>query len=256
MKSSDSQSGFAHVLMVIIAVGLIGAVGFFAWQAFSKKAADTVADVASGQARAECEKENDKDLCRFITNWKVGQKYRMTSIESGNKAVFEVDGEKTHMLSGGEFAFEIISIGNTTYTKAGNVWYKQTVKNPEDDVTANAKVEFKEPADSKDDSTSKSKVVYKSLGKEPCGSLTCFKYEVVDPDNKETKEFIWFDDKDYLLRKTVSEYSDRKSEATYEYGNVTVKEPSPVKELAPNQYIAPGQTEPQTMPSAGDLTAQ
>lgn len=255
MKTSSSQSGFVHFIAIIAAVVVLGAVGWLGWQAFSKNAADKTLDVASSQARAECEKENDKDICRFVTNWKTSAKYSMVSTGAdGSKSTYEIDGDKTRMVMSGEFAYEVVSVGKTTYTKAGDVWYKQTIKDPKDDVTADAKIDFKEPANDSNETESKDKTVYKKLAKEPCGNLTCFKYEVVDSTNTDTKEFIWFDDKDYKLRKSVSESSEGKTETTFEYDNVSVAIPSPAKELAPNQYIVPGQLEPQTIPTMPDIS--
>jgi outer membrane lipoprotein-sorting protein len=250
-----NQEGLGHVVLIVLVLVVLGAIGFAGYTVFVKNKttpAAIVADTAATKAaKDECEKENDKDICKFLTSWKSHDKYRMTSTDSsGAKSVFEFDGNKTYMKIEGDMQYEVISIDKTTYTKAGDVWYKQTIKTPDQDVTADAKDDFKEPAD--DENAAEGKAVYKNLGKEACGSLTCFKYEIVDPEDKDTKQIIWFDDKDYELRKSRTENKDGTSEQTYEYTNVSVKAPSPVKELGENQYIIPGQSEPSTMPSAAD----
>lgn len=248
------EQGIALIIPIIAAVVvLIGVLGYVAWQNFVVKGSGNLAmDAASKQAREECEKENDKDICRFLTSWKADQKYRMTSVNGDSKSIFEIDGDKVHMTVTGEVTYDVISIDKATYTKAGDVWYKQIVKDPAQDATAGGKVDFTEP---RDDETTETKdtTVYTSLGKEACGDLTCFKYEIVNSENKESKEFIWFDDKDYKLRRTLSQSPQGNSEATFEYDNVTVSVPSPVKDLAEDQYIIPGQSEPQTMPSGAGI---
>lgn len=251
----QDQRGFATIIVVIaVVVVLLGGVGYVAWNQFGKQAvADVTMDAATRAAKDECEKKNDKDICRFVTNWKKNDKYRITSVSgSGNKSVITIDGKKTHMASSGELTAEIISIDNTTYTKAGGVWYKQTTKTPEQNPGKQSEVEFKEPAD-EGEAPTEDKTTYKKLAKEACGKLQCFKYEVVNPDNADSKEFIWFDDQDYKLRKSVTQSPDSKSEQTFDYDNVSVAVPSPVKELAADEYLMPGTTEPVKFPSAANL---
>jgi len=238
----------------VLAVVVVGAIGFTAFKIAGKKGTDNLAanlnPALSEAAKAECEKHNDKDLCKFFMNWKASETYRMTTTdETGATSLFEIDGNKSRVSMSGEMSYEVITIDKTTYTKAGDVWYKQTTTDQNTDVTSDYKIDFDDPSD---ESTAEDKTTYKSLGKEACGNLTCFKYEVIDPEQADEKNFIWFDDKDYQLRRSRTETPEGASEVTFEYTNVTINEPSPVKELGPNQYIIPGQSEPATMPSASD----
>jgi uncharacterized protein (UPF0333 family) len=256
MKSHrNNQAGFAMMAVVaVVGVILLGAVGYVAWNNFGKqKAAEVTADVASKvalqAASAECLKKYDQDICKFMTNWALVKQYRMTSTDGANKTIMELDGDKTHMTMTGQMAFETITIDKTTYTKAGATWYKQTAKaTPEQDTSKDYKVEFKEP--SKDEPQAvEDKTEYKKIGKEACGNLQCFKYEIVNPADTTTKQFVWFDDKEYKIRKYLTQTPEGNSEQTYEYSNVSVKAPSPVKELAADEYLMPGATEPTKMPT-------
>jgi uncharacterized protein (UPF0333 family) len=259
MKSHrNNQAGFAMMAVVaVVGVILLGAVGYVAWNNFGKqKAAEVTADVANKvalqAASAECLKKYDQDICKFMTNWALVKQYRMTSTDGAYKMVVELDGDKTRftMTGQGQPSQETITIDKTTYTKAGSVWYKQTAKDtPKQDMPkSDFKSEFKEP--SKDDpATEEDKTEYKKLGKEACGNLQCFKYEIVDPANTTTKQFGWFDDKDYKLRKYLTQTPEGNSEQTFEYDNISVKAPSPVKELAADEYLMPGATEPTKMPT-------
>ena len=243
----NRQAGGAHVLIVLVVlVALVGAIGFVVWRAMNKDAGQ------NAQVQAECAKYNDKDICKFLSSWQTSQKYRMTSTDDAGESIFEVDGDKSRIKMSGENGYEVITIGQTTYTKAGDVWYKQTISEPEDDVAQDYKVDFEQPEAGKESEPAPDKTAYKSHGKEACGKLKCFKYEVVDPDAGEQKQFIWFDDKDYQLRRGRSEGPDGASEQIYEYDNVSVNEPSPVKELGADQYIVPGQPEPMTLPTVPD----
>lgn len=56
---------------------------------------------------------------------------------------------------------------------------------------------------------------------------------MLDPKNKETKEYIWFDNKDYLMRKSLSEEIAGEmsiTENVMTYGNIVITAPTPVKE--------------------------
>lgn len=243
MKFHSQQSGF-HVVPVISIIGvvlLVGVVGFLFWNNFGKSANNVALDAASQKAREECEKDADKDICKFLTNWKMSTDYRITSVmDDGTKSVFEIDGENTYMKSEGEFAYEVIMIGKVTYTKAGSTWYKSVEQQDSDPIEV-GKMDFDNPADDK------SKTTYKLISKEACGNLQCFKYQIIDTEDTESTNYVWFDDKEYKARKTLSEYTDGKYEATYEYSNITVKVPSPVKDLKPGEVVMPGATEPTNM---------
>lgn len=249
-KSRSNDHGFAHIEIIIIAVVVLGLIGFIGWRFFTTQdsSGNAALNKASQQAvKAECDKVNDDDLCKFFGSWETNVKYRMITTQNGNKTIFEVDGEHSHITMTGETSYEVITIGKATYTKSGDTWYKQTVKDPEQDVAKDYKQDFVEP--SSDEKKPSEDKTYKKLGREACGNLQCFKYEIVNPSQADAKEFIWFDDKEYKIRRHLSQSPEYTSETIYEYNNVKISEPSPVKELGPNQYIIPGQPEPSTMPS-------
>lgn len=245
----QNSKGVASPIMIVLIVAVIAAVAGVGYYVYSKKGGSIADQAAQKIAEAECRKTEDKDICKFYASWQQNQKYRMVSTdESGGvttKSTFTIDGDKTHIKIEGDQAYEIITIGDTTYTKAGDTWWYKKNDTSAEDYTGDIETDFDEP----DDSAEEDKTTYKKIGKEACGNLTCFKYQVVSPDD-EGKNFIWFDDKDYKLRKSRYEASDGTvSEQTYEYDNVSVSEPSPAKELGENQYIVPGSSEPVSIPS-------
>jgi hypothetical protein len=254
-STNEYQRGFAHVIAIVAVIVMLGALGYVGFRAFSNKsigdrAAEAVASIAASK---ECMDEySDKDLCKFISSWNINEKFKLESTTTfegqTSKSVMTIDGESSYYMMDGEFAMEVITIGDTTYTKAGDTWWKQTAVKADEAEPVPSKDDFKfeEP---KAETEEKDLTKYVKVGKEACGDLNCFKYQVVDPKDAEMTEYIWFDDKDYLIRRTLSEDSDgTKSDSVFSYDNISVKVPSPVKELAPNQYIVPGQSEPQTMP--------
>ena len=246
MKLQKDNRGLAPVVLVLLVVVILGAIGFVGWRVMNSKNSNSVTETVK-QAVAKCT-YSDKDLCKFITNFKASKYYTVkSSVTSEGKTstgtMQYVSPNRTYVKSEGDYSYEIITIDKTTYTKAGNTWYKSVAK--PNSNTPDTKVDFDEPKD-----VTTAQETYKKIGEEACGNLKCFKYEVIDKNNTTTKEFIWFDTKDYQLRKTRSEGPGADvSESTFSYDKVTINEPSPVKELKEGEYLMPGATEPTTMPN-------
>lgn len=251
--SKSSQNGFVHIIAIVAAVILVGGLGYVGYRTFSNNglggsSADRVARI---MATKECMDEyDDADLCKFLNSWNDNQKVKIvtsSTIEGQtNTSTVTVDGDKSHMKIEGEIAMETITIGDTYYTKAGDFWWKQTTPKAEDTNTSVGldDYDFKEP---NEETEEKDLTKFVKSGKEACGDKNCFKYQIVDPENVETTEYIWFDDKEYLIRKSLSEGAESRSESVFSYEGISIAAPSSVKELGPNQYIVSGQSEPQTM---------
>ncbi len=256
MKKLDQRGSHALVVvLIVVVVAVVGAVGWYVFNKQKKSTNGSVTDLVK-QSATKCDSE-DKDICKFFASWKDNKYYSVdtTTTAAGQTSTMKmqyVATDKYHFVTTGEGAMEIITIGNDTYTKSGDTWYKQTQK--KDDTTTKLKDEtttdFKEPTT---DQASTQAPTYKLIGKEACGKLTCFKYQVVDPNAKDTTEYIWFDTKDYQLRKESTQTGDTKSESTFSYDKVEINVPSPVKELGPNQVVVPGQGVVD-LPSAADVT--
>jgi outer membrane lipoprotein-sorting protein len=247
--------GQLGLILVVVAVLAVGAIG---WIMYDKNTNQDATDTVSETLRnAQCDYD-DKELCKFFTTWKAQQHYTVTSNSEvdGKKitTIMEIEGaNKSHLKLDGGLEYDVITIDKTTYTKAGNTWWKQTTPNETaQQYQNNSTFNLSEPT--RPEAASQSKFSYRKLDKEDCGNLNCFKYEVTRSDDTANKTHIWFDDQDYQLRRwqTVNSGGKTVFDATYSYDLVSIGEPSPVKELAPNQYIVPGQSEPVTLPSAGD----
>ncbi len=245
---SKDQRGVGHtgVIAIIVVVLAVAGVGYWVW---NKNKNDSPQQQAINNASCSYD---DKDICKFFAAWKATDNYAIDSTGTSEgqtiKTVIKVDGKnKTAVAFSGALNYETITIDNVLYTKAGDTWYKKTltaeeVKNYQGDVD----VDFTEP-------TNGGKITYTKVGTEDCGEHKCFKYQVVDADAPDTTQFLWFDTKDYQLRRMqITDKDGGTFDSSVTYDKVTVSEPSPVKELAPNQYIVPGQTEPTTLPDTGD----
>ncbi|MFA5926583.1 MAG: hypothetical protein WCT32_02160 [Patescibacteria group bacterium] len=239
--------GKKWLMLVIVIVLLVAAVGYFV---FASKSSDgsggggILSTVVSKSLNPNC-RYNDPDLCKFINGWKEVKYFTMNSSDTAadgktTASVFKMEGKENSqiiMSENGKESYQTISIGTTTYTKdySDNKWFKYTPKPTDTNVAAEteSQVDF----DTKVDDTA-DKTTYQKIGTEACAKLTCFKYKVVDPANTDYTEFIYFDNKDYQLRKTRTEMKDGSvSEGTYDYAKLSISTPSPVKEGSPYNVL-------------------
>ncbi len=248
------------IIGVVVLIAAIGGVGYYVFKTQKDKNGsasvnNTLADAAK-QLAANCGSE-DKDICKFYASWKETKYYTITSetVSDGVKSTSIIKyaaPDKTHLSMTGETPFEAITIGNTTYSKdtSDGKWWKQTFK-PEDaeKYKGNLELDFSEPAG---ETAETAKTTYKLIGKEACGNLECFKYQVID-EGADSTEYIWFDTKDYQLRKTLSESADGSTESTFSYDKVDISEPSPIKEVGENQVVIPGSSEPIAVPDEAEM---
>jgi len=227
--NKKSKAPIIIIIAVVLATAL-AIVGFFL--------KDSIMPLKgiNGQPLSSNCRFNDKDLCRFMNNFKGLENMSVSSstMVNGKKteSTMEIQGtDKSHITTtvDGKEESNYISISNTTYMKdySDNKWWKTTtdVKNNEGG-NIDWKAEFEKSVNDSQDKTT-----YKKISKEACGKLTCLKYQVIDPNNTEVTQYMWFDTKEYLLRKTRDEAKGVVTEATFSYDKENIQEPSPVKEL-------------------------
>lgn len=243
MKISSLQKdnrGLAHVVVVVLVVVVLAAVGFAGWRVMQDKddSGDPVASEAAKVAEDACKAEiDDKDFCKFASNWSSLGAYKSvmesSSDEGTSTLTLETDGgEKTKMttVADGQTVAEYISIGSSTYVKdlTDGAWVKYTSEDYQTtDVSDDLDFDFNDETIPEEQRTT-----YKNLGKEACGDLTCFKYQIVDPTNSDDEQTLWFDDDDYKLRRWRFVVDGSTTDAAFSYESVTITEPSPIKEAA------------------------
>jgi len=232
------------VLGIIIIVLIAGAAFFFVNK--NNGGGNPISSLVKAPLNPVCELK-DPELCKFMNNWQTIKDYSMTSTSTDKahgakmESVFEISGKNTHMIGkeNGKDNYEMISIDNSTYTKdySDNTWWKMTY-DPEKNKELTK--EFMKDDVFDEDKAVEDKTEYKLIGKEACGNMTCFKYQVIDANDTSTTQYIWFDDRDYLLRKQSTVDADGNSmDVMFAYGSVTVSVPSPVKEGNAESMYAP-----------------
>lgn len=228
------------LIVVIIAVIALGAGGFiFMSSKNGTPLASSLPGVGNMAGSANCP-STDKVLCKFFLNTKEPKDTRMTSTTlnpGGTKmeTVMETSGKtKSHFVTkeNGKDMMESISIDDTSYLKdyTDGKWFKMTSPKETSQIKEEASkfdVVDKIPTGTQEEDTSQN---FKALGKEACGNLMCYKYQMIAKDQID-EEYIWFDDKDYLMRRTLFISKDgTKNDASWDYKSVSVTAPTNVKE--------------------------
>ena len=242
-KISKDQNGIAHIMIVVVLVlvAAIGGVGYYvSTKNKDSSGKSSVSKELSASTKAlddACNKSlSDKDFCKFASNWSELTNYKSTVSTSSPEGTTVMTAETENSdksrvvtkINGKESAAYVI-IGKDFYTKdeADGAWTKYTDDSTTKPVTTNIKEDVKVSDFTNEAETSKTK--YKKIGKEACQNLTCFKYQIIDSSDLKTEQFVWFDTKDFLLRRTTTKSADGTTDMILSYGNVKVSAPSPVK---------------------------
>lgn len=246
-----NQKGFAPILIILIGVVILGAVGSVLISK-NKTGGNPLSQLKIGGAalNANCDFK-DPDLCKYINRAMTGDHFKngmvistITTDKNGKKRnLFEIDENQNSKMTSSQDGKEIMSLinlGEMTYTKDytdGKWWKYESKRSGETETSTQGKVDVKEEM-KKYTEEYKDKTSYKKIGKETCGTLTCFKYQIIVTDMLDYIQYIYFDDKEYLIRKTRTEDKNgMTTETSYEYKTVTIKEPSPIKEGNPYDNI-------------------
>ena len=243
MAKKYNQNGFAHLVLIVIVVAVVAIAGVAVWKVSSNKNSSTNSSTTATTkaAQSACEKSiNDKDFCKFASHTDMVKAVYVataTSVTSEGTSTMTIkaDGKDNTDLAISQNGAEVsrfISLDGATYTKTpdSDTWTKfpaASSATPKDtSPTSDIKINYS-------NITENNTVSYKSLGKEACGKLTCFKYQVVDTASAGSTQYIWFDTKDYLMQRWSMKDSSGSNDMAFTYpSSVTIAVPSPVKDFA------------------------
>jgi outer membrane lipoprotein-sorting protein len=235
-KIHNNQNGIAHLMLILVVIVIagVGGAGYYVWNKQKDSSGSAAQSAAQKVAEAECKKEiDDKDFCKFVSNVNFDEDYKATisTVSPEGTSVMSMESSKDDMkvvttVNGAEVS-AFITIGNASYMKniADNTWTKYvsettaTTDEIADDVTLDI-----------DEEILADNTKYEKVGKEACGSLNCFKYKITDTEDATSEQFVWFDDKDYKLRRYTFKNAEGSSDMVYSYESVNITEPSPIVE--------------------------
>jgi len=254
-QHESDQRGIAHLLLIVIVVVVLAAIGFVGWKVYSNKNGGSTKNSASSGAPAPSandkavasaaetaclNKYHDKDLCKFVAAQeaapfeKTPLKMTMTGTTSGQPGTFvlEQDGKGNNSLAmtGSGQTTNMITLNGQVYTQtaAGGPWITYG--------TGSSSTAQSSPASSLTDFLSSlSTTSFTKLGKEACGPLTCFKYQITDSTTPGATQYVWFDTGQHLMRQYYEAGVGGSSDSmtmTIAYQKVTINKPSPVQDLS------------------------
>lgn len=206
----------------------------------------------------------DKSICQYMAAqmnvFNKGMTMTSTMVFAGaaqgkkTETITKMDGAgnmESISFENGKETSSMIVLDKATYIKDYNdgTWMKMTSDNDGEssayDVTESIeaiKNQFK---------VEDMQMVYTKIGEEACGKLTCEIFEMYEQGNEMGKTKIWIDTKEHLMRKMEMTMKDGSvSTTTYEYGAVSITEPSPVKEFEIPTYNMGGAGQ---MPSQAEI---
>lgn len=240
-----NQRGIAHLAVLVLIVVAVGAIGFVGYTVSTKNKNNSsskssqVAQVSQPAVKVDdtCLKQlNDKDLCKFATNVKALDKTSFVenlsmSNESGSttmKISQDANGNNEASFKMAGFDFDVITVGGYIYSKDSGVWVRYPAGS---DLAPPAEDPLKDMNlfDAKD-YTDGGKVTFKKVGTEACGSVTCFKYDVTDRSDTGGQYSMWFDTKDYQLRRMYFKSGAETFDLSISYENVKVAAPATWKD--------------------------
>lgn len=263
-KFQQYQSGNAILIIVVLVAVAAIAGGFFLMKQGVPLSIPGISQLTPRATEKDFEFITDANLRKHFVAQTNQTTYRTTSLSSGAGLTFisevQIVGENFNhretRKDGNKDIFDTITLGDTIYVKdyTDGKWWKQTLK-PEPTSNTEQEEAPTKPVDLKEE-YSKDTTKYTFIGKEPCGNLTCFKYEATYQDEGGGKRTFWFDDKKYLLRKERSGFGEFSVDIEYSYDGINVRPPTPTKDVPEGKSIYDyyfGTPDTTTVPSQEEL---
>ena len=241
-KLQKNMSGLAHIQLVLVAVVVIAAVGLVGWKVYDNNSGSVPSTGINKETQDKCMTEvNDKLFCKFTGVFANVGDYKTTvntTDPKGTSSVLELandsNGDSSMIVKqNGKEQGSIVVYGGVTYFKdpaaTDGSWFKYGANDTGKPETVDLKKEFLK-GDFKGDNGQK--LEYKKIGTEACGNLTCYKYQIIDSQKPAETGFIWFDTKEFLMRRvTANDGKGTSSEMTVTYESVSISMPSPTKDI-------------------------
>jgi len=203
------------VLLLVVLVVAVGGI----WLATKDGGTDGSKTSSSfnKEVQAKCMADVNEELfCKFASVLELA-----TDSKGNSSMVVKQNGQEQGNL---------ISYNGVTYSKdyTDGQWFKYAAGDTTKPETVDLKKEFVK-GDFKADNGEK--IGYNKVGTEKCGNLNCYKYQIKDPTKPTEEGFLWFDTKDYLMRRVTIKDGSTNTDMSLSYGAVNISAPSPTKDV-------------------------
>jgi hypothetical protein len=229
-NSTKARRSFKKPLLAIVAILIVAALAAGGWWAYGQGFGNSAYNLPGKAtldkgAKSSCmSKYKDNNLCQFLATDAASIPYEAT-LNLHTKSTDTVttlmgNGDKNSVTIKDKSGKEITSavqVGKDSYVKdpSSGKWSKSTGAQSSNNPLQPGKNLLGNPKNS-----------YKLIGKEKCGNLQCFKYQVTNSDDKELQQYFWFDIRGHVLRHTHTVSRQYESDLLIDYKPVTVNAPS------------------------------
>ncbi|MDO8591939.1 MAG: hypothetical protein Q7R60_03405 [bacterium] len=223
-------------LTVVLAVVLVGGI----WMATKDNGSggSKTSSTFNKEVQTKCMADVNEELfCKFAGSFAGVGDYKVTvnSTAEGSASVLELASDSKGNSSmvvkvNGQEQGNVVVFSGVTYSKdyTDGQWFKYAASDTSKPEALDLKKEFVK-GDFKADNGQK--IDYVKAGTEKCGSLNCYKYQIKDPTKPTEEGFLWFDTKDYLMRRVTIKDSNNNADMTLSYSAVSISAPSPTKDV-------------------------
>ena len=237
-KLQRNESGIAHVLLALLVVVVLAVIGVVAWKVNDSRSTSSTS--VNKAVQDKCMSEvNDELFCKFAGAFgNVGDyKVIVNTTAEGGSSVLELASDSKGNSSmvvkvNGQEQGNVVVYSGVTYLKdyTDGQWFKYGSNDTNKPEALDLKKEFVK-SDFKGDNGQK--LGYKKIGTEKCDKLSCYKYQTTDPEKPDETSYLWFDTKNYLLRRATVNDSKANTNAdmTLTYESVVISLPSPTKDI-------------------------
>jgi len=230
-RPSTHQKPLSYIILICAVLLLVIVLGMYMVKSSttnSKTTPKTLTTNTCTQDEAMCaflEKVADKDKYYTMPITATISISTINSATPTGQVVLQADTKNNVYVTSsesGKIQGELLLVNDTLYKKnlvKGN-WQKQNSLNTQ------AFIEFRQKA-LNEIKVPNEKIAYTLIGKETCGSQTCFVYQFINAERSSIKETIYFDTNDYLLRKLVSQTANgTTTETSFSYNDLTITPPA------------------------------
>lgn len=229
IKSLGLSPLVAFLILIFLTAGIFVLVN-------NKSSSDKLSSGSEKDFKADCQLQ-DQNLCQFVKNADKKSNYKIHSI-----TVF-ADGNQVESFleySGQDYSYigkdngkevRVIKINDTIYTQdLDGKWFKTKNNRNLQNQEIPGRFQFSLKEVNTGTKSAVTQRAFKFLGKEPCVTLNCFKYQMINLEKSDEENYIWFDDKEYLIRRQLTKQENGSVfDVEYSYEPVNISVPGPIK---------------------------
>ncbi|MBI4034544.1 hypothetical protein HY380_01445 [Candidatus Saccharibacteria bacterium] len=216
---------------------IVAAIGVGIWQLTKGDSQSSISSGINTAVQDKCQDQiGDATFCKFAGYFSNAGSYKVSATTTSDSGTSTIDlasdtsgNSEMVIKQNNQEQASIVYYNGISYQKdyTDGKWFKFESGATNAPTVTDLKSEFVKGDFDKNEQGKK--ITYKSAGTEACGNLTCYKYFVSEASSPPSSGHLWFDNRDYLLRKVTVNSGGSSTEMNLTYEGVSISEPSPTK---------------------------